>query len=86
MKSRPKLMEIRTATITEKGQVVIPKDIRKIEGFKTGTKLAILVFANRIELRPFKTVSEGIMCMLASEKSLAKTWNSKEDDEAWKDL
>ena len=28
------LLEMKTVTITDKGQIAIPKDIRKIEGFK----------------------------------------------------
>ena len=80
------LLEIKSTTITEKGQIAIPKDIRKTKGFKTGSKVAILSFEDHIELRPMKQISEGMATMIASEKSLAKDWNSKEDEEAWKNL
>ena len=80
------LLEIKTSKITSKGQIAIPKDIREIEGFKEGTKVAILAFENRIELRPLQQVNERLFTALASEKSLAKDWLSKEDAEAWKDL
>lgn len=81
------LKEIKTVKITEKGQVAIPKDIRKMEGFRKGSKIAILAFDNYIELRPLNKISKEIKeITLASEKSLAKDWNSKEEDEAWKDL
>ena len=80
------LIEIKTAKITEKGQIAIPKDIRNIEGFKEGSKVAILAFEDRIELRAMGQISEKMFTALASEKSLAKDWNSKEDDEAWKNL
>jgi len=80
------LVEIKSATITEKGQIAIPKDIRKIEGFKTGTKIAILAFDDHVELRPMKQMSESMSTAVASEKVLAKDWNSKEDEEAWKSL
>ena len=80
------LLEIKTAKITEKGQIAIPKEIRKIEGFKTGSKIAILTFKDHIELRPMGQISEKMATAIASEKSLAKDWNSKEDEEAWKDL
>lgn len=33
-----------------------------------------------------KKVKKSIGTMLASEKVLAKDWNSKEDEEAWKNL
>jgi hypothetical protein len=31
-------------------------------------------------------INEALLCMLASEEVLAKTWNTLEEDEAWKDL
>ena len=80
------LLEIKSATITEKGQIAIPKDIRTVGGLKTGTKIAILAFEDHVELRPMKQVSEKMATAIASEKVLAKDWNSKEDDEVWKDL
>jgi AbrB family looped-hinge helix DNA binding protein len=80
------LVEIKSATITEKGQIAIPKDIREIEGFKIGTKIAILAFNDHVELRPMKQMSESMSTAIASEKVLAKDWNSKEDEEAWKNL
>ena len=55
------LLEMRTATVTEKGQIVIPKNIRNLEGFKEGTKIAILAFDNKIELRPLKQFNEKII-------------------------
>jgi len=80
------LMEIKTVKITEKGQIAIPKDIRELEGFEEGDKIAILAFGDRIELRPLKQFSERMFTAFASEKSLAKDWLSKEDEEAWKNL
>jgi AbrB family looped-hinge helix DNA binding protein len=80
------LIEIRTVTVTEKGQIAIPKNIRKLEGFKEGTKIAILAFKNKVELRPLKQFNERLFPALASEKSLAKDWLSKEEDQAWKNL
>lgn len=80
------LLEIKSATITEKGQVAIPKEIREAEGFKEGTKVVILAFDDHIELRPMKQIKESMAAAFASEKVLAKDWNTKEEDEAWKDL
>ena len=80
------LIEVKTAKITEKGQIAIPKDIRNMGGFKEGSKVAILAFEDRIELRRMEQISEKMFTALASEKSLAKDWNSKEDEEAWKNL
>jgi len=80
------LVDIRSATITEKGQIAIPKDVRDKEGFKEGSKIAILAFGDHIELRSMKQLNEKMFTAFASEKSLAKEWNSKEDEEAWKNL
>jgi len=80
------LIEVKTAKITEKGQIAIPKDIREIEGFTEGSKIAVLAFDDRIELRPIKSIKSSRIAALLSEKSLAKEWGTKEEDEAWKDL
>jgi len=79
------IKEIKTAKITEKGQICIP-NIARINGFKEGNKIGIIVYADRVELRPLKRMSETMLSMLASEKVLEKNWLSKEDEEAWKDL
>jgi AbrB family looped-hinge helix DNA binding protein len=80
------IREIKTATITDKGQICIPHIARTMKGFREGSKVSILVYSDRVELRPMKQVSETLLCMLASEKALAKNWLSKDDEEAWKDL
>jgi AbrB family looped-hinge helix DNA binding protein len=87
------IIQLKTATISEKGQIVIPKDIRRIKGFEEGKKVAIMAFDDHVELRPLEQISkkinfekESILTALISEKTLAKDWLSKEDDEAWKDL
>lgn len=82
------IKDIKTATITKKGQICIPSIARTIAGFKEGTKISVVVYQDRVELRPLKKgkISEALLCMLASEEALAKNWLSKEDEEAWKDL
>ena len=80
------LLEIKSAKITKKGQIAIPKHIRDIEGFKEGSRIAILAFDNRIELRPMNQIDERMFTALATEKILAKDWNSEEDEKAWKNL
>ncbi len=81
-----KIKEIKTATITDKGQIAIPKDMRKIQGFKNGSKVAILAYDDKIEIRPMKHISDGMATAFASEKALAKDWDTKEEDNAWKHL
>ena len=80
------LLKIKSATITEKGQIAIPKEIRELEGFEEGSKIAILAYNDRVELRPLNQINEKLFTALASEKILAKDWESKEDEEAWKNL
>jgi AbrB family looped-hinge helix DNA binding protein len=80
------IKEIKTVTITEKGQIAIPKLARKIKGFNEGSKLSLLVYKDKIELRPMKKISDVMMAMLASEEVLSESWNTKEEDESWKNL
>lgn len=79
------IKEIKTVKITEKGQICIPSGAR-INGFEEGAKISIIVYKNKIELRPLKKMSEAMMSMISSERVLTKDWNTKEEDEAWKDL
>ena len=79
------LVEIRSARITDKGQISIPQEIRK-DGFKTGSKVAILAYKDHIEIRPMEKLNEKMMSAFATEKVLGKDWNTKEEDAAWKNL
>ena len=80
------ILEVKSVRVTERGQIAIPKTIRTIQGFNVGSKLAVVAFEDRIELRPMKQLSDSMLTAIASEKSLAKEWNSKEEDEAWNNL
>ncbi len=86
------LKELKTVKITSKGQIAIPKDIRKMEGFKEGSKLALLAFEDHVEIRPLEYIKktdlrkDGALNYVMSESSLAKEWLTKEEDEAWKNL
>ena len=81
-----KLKEIKTITITEKGQIAIPKILRDLNGFCVGSKISLLAFDDKIELRPLSQITKKLETAIASEASLKKDWLSKEEDEAWKDL
>ena len=72
-------MIIDTTKMSSRGQVVIPLDLRK--GINKGDKLIVIRKNDEIILK--KSIPE---MALWSEKSLAKTWLNKEEDEAWKDL
>ena len=79
------LVDMKTSTITSKGQIVIPKELRT-ESFFEGSKVAILSYEDRIEIRPLKVLDEKLYSMYASEDALGEYWNTKEEEEAWKDL
>ena len=72
-------MQIDTTKMSSRGQIVIPLDMRK--DIKEGDKLIVIRKDDEIILK--KSISETA---LWSEKSLAKTWLNKEEDEIWKDL
>jgi len=77
---------MRTVTITSKGQIALPKEVRKLSGFKDGKKLAVFAMKDRIELLPMEEIEERWFAALMSEKSLAKTWLTKEENKRWKHL
>lgn len=85
---KQEIKEIRTATLTSKGQICIPNVARNLIGFKEGGKISIVVYPDRVELKPMKSeeLNDALTSMFASEEVLAKNWMSKEDEEAWKDL
>ncbi len=74
-----KIEKIDTTKMSSRGQVVIPLEMRK--DIKEGEKLLVIEKEDEIILK--KTIPEKL---LLSQKSLAKSWLSKEEDEAWKDL
>ncbi len=72
-------MMIETTRMSSRGQIVIPLEMRK--DIKEGDRLIVIKRDDEIILK--KSVSEW---NILSEKSLAKTWLNKEEDDAWKDL
>ncbi|MEX2017166.1 MAG: AbrB/MazE/SpoVT family DNA-binding domain-containing protein [Candidatus Pacearchaeota archaeon] len=71
-------MTIGVTKMSSRGQVVIPLDIRK--DIKEGEKLIVIRKGDEIVLK--KSIPEDA---LWSDKSLAKNWLNKKEDEAWKD-
>ena len=76
---------MKSATITKKGQIALPREVRKQKGFREGDKIAIFSYGDRIELRPLSYM-EKIATAIASETSLGKEWNTKREDRRWKHL
>ncbi|MFH1752377.1 MAG: AbrB/MazE/SpoVT family DNA-binding domain-containing protein [archaeon] len=52
------LEDIRTSTITSKGQIVIPRAAREIEGFHSGQKVVIKTFKDHLEVQPWKSIRD----------------------------
>ena len=71
-------------TVGEKGQIVIPKKIRKELKIEKGTKLIITEDKDKITIKPVKLDEKHIL-MLLSETSLKKTWDNPYD-ERWDDV
>ena len=46
----------------------------------------MLEFDDHVELRSMDEIEERFGTAFASEKSLGKLWNLKEEDERWKNL
>jgi len=80
------IISVKNITITAKGQIALPKELRKIKGYTEGEKLAIIAYPDRVELRPMKQFSERLASALASEQSLSKDWLSAADERQWKHL
>ncbi len=70
-------------TVGEKGQIVIPKQMRDDFKLEKGMKLLIVEGNDVITIKPIQ-LSETQMLMLLSESSLKKTWDNKYD-ERWDD-
>ena len=71
-------------TVGEKGQIVIPKKIRKELNIEKGTKLIVSEDKDKITIKPVKLDEKHIL-MLLSETSLKKTWDNPYD-ERWDDV
>ena len=71
-------------TAGEKGQIVIPKKMRKDFKIEKGTKLIVSEDKDKIIIKPVKLDEKHIL-MILSETSLKKIWDNPYD-ERWDDL
>ena len=78
-------METKIVKVTDKGQISIPFDIRSSVGISVGDELFVIKSGRTILIKKVKE-SDFRDLLKHSEKVLARDWNSKEDEEAWKDL
>ncbi|MBU0471336.1 MAG: AbrB/MazE/SpoVT family DNA-binding domain-containing protein [Nanoarchaeota archaeon] len=85
-------MDIKKITLSPKGQICIPKDMRDEVKFKDNEKLIMIADKNQIIIRKttdflkrLKLDSESITNMLLSENILKKDWDN-EYDEQWNNV
>ena len=82
-------MDLKTIKLSEKGQISIPKDIRKGMRLKKGDKLVLVAKGDQLILQKADSFlkkagigEESIGTMLLSEETLKKDWDN-EYDERW---
>lgn len=86
------MTQVEIITVSKKGQVVLPKEVREALRIDSGSKLFLVQRKGEVTLKKVESLiekekqSDKLFTAFASEKSLAKDWLSKEEDEAWKDL
>jgi len=78
-------MEFKTIKVSEKGQIVIPTDIRKELKIKKGEQLLLIRKGNKIMIEKAEEISKKAKkdfqdLLILSESTLAKFWSSKEDE------
>ncbi len=77
------MTQVEIITVSKKGQVVLPKKTREEMAIEQGSKLLLVEKSGKIILTKVdQLLEEEFSTMLASEKSLAKDWLSKEEEEA----
>ena len=84
-------MEVEVVTVSERGQIVLPKKTRERLKLAKGSKLLLIESSGQVTLsKPDrligqKRLSEGMETYVASEKALKKDWAYKGDD-VWDEL
>lgn len=76
--------------VSSKGQIVIPKEVRKRHHLDRDVDLILLESGDAIVLRKKKDIEEILKdefmpLLRASERSLSELWDNPEDD-AWNDV
>ncbi|KXS44430.1 MAG: hypothetical protein AWU59_504 [Methanolobus sp. T82-4] len=79
------IVGFREVTVSGKGQIVIPKELRKTT-FPEGTQAVVVAYTDHMEIRPLSYVLEKMECALMSETAFEEEWDSPEEDKAWENL
>ena len=77
--------KIRTVTVNERGQIVIPEDIRKDIGIENATTLIIIEKNGEIVIRKesevLEALGEDMFWKSVAKESLKRAWNK--EDKVW---
>lgn len=80
-------MDIKIIKLSDKGQISIPKDIRKEMHLNKGEKLVLMTKGGQLILQKANLLlkklnieEESVSTMLLSEETLRKDWNNKYDE------
>ncbi len=81
------MYDIYSTTLSEKGQIVIPKKAREKASLKKGTKLILVIDGERIYLEKSNKTAKKIINEFKDvtkiiEENLNELWDN-EDDEIW---
>ncbi len=76
---------LKTVSVSEKGQIAIPREIQMLLGIKKGDRLVLTTKNDKLLIQKAvnleKRMEDDFSDLLAySEKTLEKLWLSKEDD------
>ena len=79
---------VRTVTVSGKGQISIPQEIRKHLGVEKGSKLVVVLKDEKLLIYKAPDISQstedGFDDMVwHSELSLKKIWDNEGEDEVW---
>ena len=80
------IKRIRTVSMNDRGQIVIPEDVRKGMGIASGSSLVLIEKDKEIVLRREKDVATSIgeeekFWQIVSETGLKNAWS--DEDKAW---
>ncbi len=85
------MSDVAIVTVSERGQLVLPKKTREKLGFVRGVRLMMVEEKGRVTFSKLDdiikagAITEGLETFIASEKTLRKEWGYKGDD-VWDEL
>ncbi|MDO8428943.1 MAG: AbrB/MazE/SpoVT family DNA-binding domain-containing protein [Candidatus Diapherotrites archaeon] len=90
-------VRIRSVVMSDRGQIVIPEEVRQDLNLNGRQALVLIERNNEIIIKKESEVASAVFgktnsfnekmsSAILSEKKLAKEWLSKKEDQAWKDL